>query len=46
METKLYNPPEFSLILLEASDVITTSDIEAGIETTPIPDQGGSWETL
>ena len=34
--------------IIDASDcdVITTSDIEAGVETTPVPDQGGSWETL
>ena len=46
MNTKLYKSPEISLFQLDACDVITTSDIEAGVETTPVPDQGGSWETL
>ena len=46
MNTKIYISPKFSVIDLEACDVITTSDIEAGVETTPVPDQGGSWETL
>jgi len=46
MKIKIYNSPEFSLLDLEASDIITTSDIEAGVETTPVPENGGSWETL
>ena len=45
MEKKAYIFPEFTTIEAEA-DVITTSDIEAGVETTPVPDHGGSWETL
>ena len=43
---KKYNSPEISLIDLEASDIITTSEIEAGVETTPTDMGGGSWETL
>jgi len=46
MKNKIYNSPEFSLLDLEISDIITTSDIEAGVETTPVPENGGSWETL
>jgi len=46
MKIKIYNSPEFSLLDLEGSDIITTSDIEAGVETTPVPENGGSWETL
>ena len=46
MKIKIYNSPEFSLLDLEESDIITTSDIEAGVETTPVPENGGSWETL
>ena len=46
MKTKIYNSPDFSVISLEASDIITTSEIEAGVETTPTEMGGGSWETL
>ena len=46
MKTKTYNSPEISVIGLEGLDIITTSDIEAGVETTPVPENGGSWETL
>ena len=46
MKTKIYNSPDFSIINLEASDIITTSEIEAGVETTPTETGGGSWETL
>ena len=46
MKIKIYNSPEFSLINLEESDIITTSEIEAGVETTPTEMGGGSWETL
>ena len=46
MNTKIYNSPDFTVIDVENTDIITTSDIEAGIETPPVPDQGGSWETL
>jgi len=46
MKAKIYNSPEISLVDLEARDIITTSDIEAGVETTPVPDNGGTWETL
>ena len=46
MKTKIYNSPEISLITLEERDIITTSNIEAGVETTPVPDNRGTWETL
>ena len=46
MKIKIYNSPDFSIINLEASDIITTSEIEAGVETTPVPDNCGTWETL
>ena len=46
MNTKIYISPEISLLDLNECDIITTSDIEAGVETTPVPDQSGSWETL
>ena len=46
METKIYNAPEFSLSETENVDVITTSDIEMGVETVPLPEQGGTWEVL
>ena len=50
MKIKIYNSPEFSLLDLEASDIITTSDIEAGVETTPgtetpwYEENDGIWE--
>ena len=43
---KKYNSPEISILDLEVSDIITTSEIEAGVETTPTEMGGGSWETL
>ena len=43
---KKYINPEMELVSIDNLDVITTSDIEAGVETTPVPDNGGSWETL
>ena len=46
MNIKDYNSPIIDIIFAESCDVITTSDIEAGVETTPVPDNGGSWETL
>ena len=46
MKNKIYNSPEVSVYALEVNDVITTSDIEAGVETTPTEIGGGSWETL
>ena len=36
--------PEIDYVLMDNSDVITTSDIEAGVETTPTESGGGSWE--
>ena len=46
MNTKIYISPDFTVVDIENVDVITTSDILAGVETTPVPDNGGSWETL
>ena len=43
---KKYLTPEIDYVLMNNSDVITTSDIEAGVETTPTEIGGGSWETL
>ena len=43
---KKYINPEIELVSIDNLDVITTSDIEAGVETTPVPDNGGSWESL
>ena len=43
---KKYNNPAIEIIPISSIDVITTSDIEAGVETTPVPDNGGSWESL
>ena len=45
MNNKVYIYPEITVIDME-NDVITTSDIEAGIETMPLPETGGSWEVL
>ena len=46
MNTKIYNSPEISLFDLADCDVITTSDIEAGVETVPLPEGDGTWEIL
>ena len=46
MNTKIYNSPIFTVVDVENIDIITTSDIQAGLETTPVPDNGGTWETL
>ena len=46
MINKVYNYPEISVLEIENADVITTSDIQAGVETTPVPDEGGTWEAL
>ena len=43
---KIYNSPEFSLVDIEATDIITTSDIETGVETPPTETGSGSWETI
>ena len=43
---KKYNNPEIELISIEGLDIITTSDIEAGVETPPTEVGGGSWETI
>ena len=42
----VYISPELSVINTDLADIITTSDIEAGVETTPVSDNGGSWESL
>ena len=46
MEIKIYNSPDVSVLDLENAKIITTSDIEAGVETVPLPETGGSWEAL
>ena len=46
MKTRVYNPPDFSILNIDMSDIITTSEIEAGVETTPVPDKNSTWETL
>ena len=46
MKSKIYNSPEISVIALEVDDIITTSDIQAGIETPPTEAGSGSWETI
>ena len=43
---KKYLTPEIDYVFMDNSDVITTSEIEAGVETTPTEMGGGSWETL
>ena len=43
---KIYNSPEISILDIDATDIITTSDIEAGVETVPIPTEPGTWETI
>ena len=43
---KIYNSPKISILDIDATDIITTSDIEAGVETVPIPTEPGTWETL
>lgn len=46
MNIKIYNTPKISIIDVEVKDVITTSDIEARVETAPVPDSSGNWEVL
>ena len=43
---KKYKNPEIEIVTLLSADVITTSDILAGLETPPTEVGGGSWETL
>ena len=43
---KKYINPEIELLKIASSDIITTSDIEAGVETTPTETGSGSWETI
>ena len=43
---KKYNTPELDILKIEVSDVITTSDILAGLETPPTEAGSGSWETI
>ena len=43
---KKYTNIEIEILTLENTDIITTSEIEAGVETTPTEMGGGSWETL
>ena len=46
IKMKIYNSPEISFIDIEATDIITTSDILSGVETPPTEVGGGSWETI
>ena len=46
MKSKIYNSPEISVLTIRVNDIITTSDIEAGVETPPTEVGGGSWETI
>ena len=46
MKNKIYNSPEISVIDFDTKDIITTSDIEAGLETPPTETGGGTWETI
>ena len=43
---KKYNALKIEIIDASDCDVITTSDIEAGVETVPLPEIGGTWEVL
>ena len=43
---KKYENPEIEIISIVSADVITTSDILAGLETPPTEAGSGSWETL
>ena len=45
MRSKIYNAPEVSLLETE-EDIITTSEVEVGVETPPTEVGGGSWETI
>ena len=38
--------PVLFIIDIETSDIITTSEIELGVETTPVPNGNGAWEAL
>ena len=43
---KKYSNPALEILKLEGADIITTSDIQAGIETPPTEAGSGSWESL
>ena len=43
---KKYTNPEIELLEIASADIITTSEIEAGVETPPTEVGGGSWETI
>ena len=43
---KDYIAPEASVIEVKLQDVITTSDIIAGVETPTVDAEDGSWEAL
>ena len=38
--------PVLFSIDIEMSDIITTSEIELGVETAPVPNGNGAWEAL
>lgn len=46
MTTKIYNPPEISIEVMDNADIITTSDITLGTNTSTIESGAGSWEVL
>ena len=46
MKNEKYNSPEVSVLKADDTDIVTTSDIEMGVETVPLPEQGGTWEVL
>ena len=44
MNNKKYTSPDFTFVDVGSVDIIRTSDIQAGLETTPLPDEDGNWE--
>jgi len=46
MKNEKYNSPKLDVLSTEDVDIVTTSDIEAGVETVPLPETGGTWEVL
>lgn len=46
MTTITYESPKIYIIVFDPEDVITTSNSLAGVETTPVSDNGGIWEKL
>ena len=46
MKNEKYNSTEIDVLKADETDIVTTSDIEAGVETVPLPEVGGTWEVL